>query len=141
MTLTDNNIEATLISLAAKISGSVDSEIAEVFGKSISDRQQLNIIVCIDELKIASPSSIAEHTKIERPRVTVLLDALEKDSKIERVRDDIDRRRVVIKLLPSGVEIAKEYKKILRALPQHLTSSLSVEERKALAIFLKSFPQ
>ncbi len=56
----------------------------------------------------AAPSEVADELMILRQSMTSILDGLEKKGLLQRLADPTDRRRLRVKLLPPGQELAKQ---------------------------------
>ena len=83
-----------------------------------------------------SPAEMATALQVTRATVTGLLDGLERDDLVTRVRDEKDKRMVLVSLTDSGIDILEEL------LPLHfenvtmLMSGLSEEEQDQLTQLL-----
>ena len=109
--------------------------------KFIISRKKLSILLCVSKNEAVSVSELTYKTGIAGANLTKILDELEQSNMVRRDRDQKDRRKCIIKLLPGGEEIAISANRIMNSLPQSLISPLSFEDRVALIYFLKNFPE
>ncbi len=70
------------------------------------DRPALDILVVVRDNQPLRIGAIAEHLQVEGPHVTRHVAALERRGFLERVQDPDDRRAWLIKLTPSGAQVA-----------------------------------
>ncbi len=136
-----NQAEVNVIRLAYKIHKNIEDKLKSKIGEKSTDRKQLAILLCIDELEAPTPSLISKHTGIGTSRISRLLDILEIGNKIQRLHDENDRRKITIRLLPAGEEMVMLCKHTLTTLSKSLLSSLTMEEKKALAVILGTFSE
>ena len=80
---------------------------AERFGLVPTDSKTLDLLSRLGPL---TPGDLVAHTGLTSPSVTALIDRLEARGMVRRRRDDGDRRRVIVELVPEGIaEIAAAY--------------------------------
>ena len=72
--------------------------VAERFSLSVTDLKTLDILHRRGQL---SAGEIAHQTTLATASVTSLIDRLEKKRLVRRLRDSVDRRRVVVRLTPN----------------------------------------
>ena len=92
-------------------------------------------IRCLDfiaQMKNPTPTELAAALNITKPSVTVMLDKLEAESLIQKVRSDEDARSWHIRLTAKGRDIAKLHDEIHSDLTGHFTKNLAPEEEKEL---------
>jgi len=98
---------------------------------------QLGIISCLDRTKGLSLSEIAERLLVSGGNVTGIIDRLERDGHVHRVRDKADRRVVRALLTEKGFEIYKSFLPRYKDIMRRINSRLTVTERKQLQRLLK----
>jgi DNA-binding MarR family transcriptional regulator len=82
---------------------------------------------------------VADGLQISNAAVTKLIDRLEKKGLVERVYPPADRRQILIKLTPVGIDLLETaHKESLRRL-QDIIARLAPEEQTALEVVLNSF--
>lgn len=77
-----------------------------------------------------APSRIADDLMILRQNMTNILDSLEKKSLIERIADASDRRRLIVKLLPKGEELARQVIQEETRYGEQIGKHISKEDRE-----------
>lgn len=72
-------------------------------------QQQLMLVVKgMPEDKLPTISNIAERLQLQHHSAVELIDRLEERELVERHRDDLDQRRVLIQITPQGEEVLQE---------------------------------
>lgn len=98
---------------------------------------QLNALRAVDKHAEASMSEIAKALRLTPYAVTKIVDALEKDTLVERKPHPADRRSVLVQLTEVGKEfLAAGIETRMDAL-ERMLSVLSVDERRQLDQILK----
>jgi DNA-binding MarR family transcriptional regulator len=88
-----------------------------------------------------TPAALAEAAGVTRATMTGLIDTLERDGLVKRVRDANDRRMMSVNLTPKGRKLLE------KILPSHframagIMSPLKESERKTLVSFLNKILQ
>ncbi len=72
------------------------------------------ILQLIDTLPSPTPSAVAKEASITQATVTSLIDKLERQGFVERRRDDIDRRRVIVDVTDKGAHALRDAPDILQ---------------------------
>lgn len=110
----------------------------DVFAKLDLPFQQFNVMGALQYLSApVTPTNVANRLDRNPNSITLLLDQLEEDGLIERVRDLKDRRKLRLVTTAKGKE---KYKKVFEAtqnLPQELLSGFSPEELNTFMTLLK----
>jgi len=113
----------------------VDDAACEYMGINRTDLR------CLDILGRAGPMSagqLAEESKLTSAAITVVLDRMERAGYMRRVRDTVDRRRVMVEATPKAHERAWTlYGKIAEKLYEQL-ERYSDEELELLRDFLRA---
>lgn len=98
---------------------------------------QFEIISCLDRKTGLSLSEIAERLLVSGGNVTGIIDRLERDGYVHRVRDKVDRRIVRALLTEKGFELYKSFLPRYKEVMHRINSGLTLEERKQLQRLLK----
>ena len=112
-------------------------EIKRELAKEHCTIPQLEIISCLDRTKGLPLSEIAERLLVSGGNVTGIIDRLERDGYVSRVRDKTDRRVVRALLTDKGFELYKSFLPRYRDVIYRINSVLTVQERKQLQRLLK----
>src|SRR5581483_10377816 len=84
----------------------VDQGVADLLGVNRTDIRCMDIL---DRLGTISAGRLAEESKLTTGAVTAVIDRLEKAGYVRRVRDESDRRRVLVELTPEAKKGAAEF--------------------------------
>ena len=107
-----------LLRVATDLSGALDSCLSQ--HGLLQGRWWVLILLMREDDGMSAPSTLAEKAGVSRATMTGLLDSLERDQLVERIFDAADRRRVSIRLTPSGQakldEVMPDYYRRLRQL-------------------------
>jgi DNA-binding MarR family transcriptional regulator len=79
-----------------------------------------------------SHSTLAQRAGCSAPSTTGLVDRLQREGLVERVRDEDDRRVVLVQLTGKGEQIAAHLRGFFRERMQTVLGALSPEDRHAL---------
>jgi DNA-binding MarR family transcriptional regulator len=114
--------------------------------KKESDIEELSIkqLQCIELIyKHENPnlSELAEKLKITKPSVTAMIDKLEENGYVERIKSDIDRRSAHIHLTSKGLTAGKLHDKLHQSIAQKLTKSLTESEKEIMVVLLNKAMQ
>ena len=80
----------------------------------------------------ASQAALGRRLWIDRSDLHAILNELERDGFVKRVRDETDRRRNVVALTPRGRSTLRRLDKRIDAAQESLLGPLSLGERKEL---------
>lgn len=72
------------------------------------------ILQLIDALNGPTPSAVAKEASITQATVTSLIDKLERQGLVQRRRDDVDKRRVIVDITEAGVRALRDAPDILQ---------------------------
>ncbi len=97
------NLFLMLLSTATELEEELDRYLSQ-FGL-LQGRWLIMIIIVRSENQTTSPSQIAVESGLTKATVTGLLDALEKEKLVERIKCNKDRRRQHVKLSKKGYEV------------------------------------
>jgi DNA-binding MarR family transcriptional regulator len=73
---------------------------------------QVRALFALDKTEAATPGEIAETARLSPASVTAMLDDLERDGIVTRVRSDTDRRRVLVLLTDEGRAVLKKRRRV-----------------------------
>ena len=109
-------------------------------GTNLPKVGQYNRAVVLDQIQLADGVSrveIAQHTGLTTASVTSLIDRLESKGYVRRVRDKVDRRKVIVE--PNQAEIAKlaQVFASLQGIFDDLTEGFSDEQLETIIEFSK----
>ena len=112
-------------------------EIKQELSKEHITVPQLEIISCLDRTKGLPLSEIAERLLVSGGNVTGIIDRLERDGYVHRVRDKTDRRVVKALLTEKGFELYKSFLPRYKEVMHRINSGLTEQERRHLQQLLK----
>ncbi|WP_242676688.1 MarR family transcriptional regulator [Rhodococcus sp. ABRD24] len=117
-----------------------------VFAAEFARRNGLNptdlraVIVLLDAHRAGAPATpglLGEQLGINSASTTALIDRLERADHIRRVRDSVDRRRVLLEVTPSTVDLGWSFFGPLIASAVDALESFSPAERDTIEEFLQ----
>jgi len=116
-------------------------EIKQEISKEPFTVPQLEIISCLDRTKGLPLSLIAERLLVTGGNITGIIDRLERDGYVYRVRDKADRRIVRAVLTEKGFELYKSFLPRYKEIMNRINSGLTFQERRQLQRLLKKLVQ
>jgi DNA-binding MarR family transcriptional regulator len=111
-----------------------DQAVADALGLNRTDMR------CLDVLQRGGPltaGQLAEAAGLTTGAMTVALDRLERAGYARRVRDDVDRRRVLVELTPGVLENAEPLYAEHMAAAERLYNRYNVEQIELLLEFVR----
>jgi DNA-binding MarR family transcriptional regulator len=111
-----------------------DQAVADALGLNRTDMR------CIDVLHRAGPITagrLAEETGLSAGAMTTALDRLERAGYARRVRDAVDRRRVVVELTPEAIRAAEPFYQEHATQAERLYDRFSLEQIELLLQFVR----
>ena len=96
------------------------------------NKTQIRTLVMLRRRGSHTMSDIVAHMNIEKGSMTSVVDSLTKEGLVSRERDENDRRKVLISLLPPGHTIACQLEKEMEAHIQVQLDLLGEEKVKSL---------
>jgi DNA-binding MarR family transcriptional regulator len=112
----------------------VDQAIADLLGLNRTDLRCLDIL---DRLGTITAGRLAEESKLTTGAVTAVIDRLEKSGYVRRVRDEHDRRRVLVEMTPEARRgAAEQYQPIIDEWAR-MSKRLTIDEIKFLLDFTR----
>lgn len=95
-------------------------------------KYHFTVLVALDEHGSTSQAALAGRLSIDRSDMVAVLNDLERDGFVERVRDGRDRRRNEVRLTPAGSGALKRLDAQVDAAQDALLGALSDAERREL---------
>jgi DNA-binding MarR family transcriptional regulator len=93
-------------------------------------RQHFTVLTSLSEQGPASQAALGRRLWIDRSNLHAILNELERDGLVARVRDEHDRRRNVITLTPAGNAALSRLDKAVEAAQSTLLEPLSKSDRR-----------
>jgi DNA-binding MarR family transcriptional regulator len=88
-----------------------------------------------------SPSEVARLTKLERDKITRIVDQLVAHKLMRRIQKSPDKRRVSLSLTAKGKRVHREFEAMRRAIEAEFLGALDAWEREALYRLLDKLQQ
>jgi DNA-binding MarR family transcriptional regulator len=123
--------------LAAQVAQRGQELVAESLAQAGVRRQHFTVLTSLSEQGHASQAELGRRLWIDRSDLHALLNELEQDGLITRVRDEQDRRRNVIALTEAGSSALVVLDRRVDAAQQELLEPLSQGERAELTRLLR----
>lgn len=95
-------------------------------------RPHFLVLSALAERGAASQAALGRRLQIDRSEMHALLTDLEHGGHVARVRDEHDRRRMLVELTPTGARALKRLEKRIQAAQDALLAPLSAKERQEL---------
>jgi len=112
------------------------------FSKVKLTPQQFSVLAAIRNIgDPVLPTDVAKWLDRNTNTITLIIDRMEKDSLVERIRDLKDRRALRLVVTPKGQKLYDQAVKPSRELPKAILSVLTEEELKSLIQILEKIRQ
>jgi MarR family transcriptional regulator, lower aerobic nicotinate degradation pathway regulator len=118
--------------LAGQVARRAEVLVGDALAQEGVRRQHFTVMTSLTEQGPASQATLGRRLWIDRSDLNAILNELEHDGLISRVRDEQDRRRNVVELTPRGAEALKRLDKRVDAAQRSLLEPLSVTDRHEL---------
>jgi MarR family transcriptional regulator, lower aerobic nicotinate degradation pathway regulator len=118
--------------LAGQVAAAAASVVAEALATDGLRRQHFLVLSALAERGAASQAALGRRLLIDRSDMHALLGDLERDGLVARVRDEQDRRRMLVDLTPAGARALKRLDKRIDAAQEALVEPLSAADRREL---------
>ncbi len=102
---------------------------------------QLRVMVILTRLDSASLTEVAEDLGVNQSNASRTCDQLARRGLVERHEDSSDRRRLSLRLSPSGRRLVREVMGSRRQLLEAIVAALPLERQRVLMTALESFNQ
>jgi DNA-binding MarR family transcriptional regulator len=99
-------------------------------------RQHFTVLVALEEHGASSQAELGRRVWMDRSDLHAVLNDLERDGLIARVRDEHDRRRNLVDLTPAGAGALERLGGLVESAQDALLEPLSGEERRELLSLL-----
>ena len=93
---------------------------------------QIKALYAFRDQNCLSMKSLAENIGVKLPNMTMMIENLSEDGIVERGRDELDRRKVIVRLTPKGIKIRENFLSHRSNIATALFSSLNNSEKKEL---------
>jgi MarR family transcriptional regulator, lower aerobic nicotinate degradation pathway regulator len=127
--------------LAGQLAATAASLVAETIGRDGYRRQHFTVLSALAERGASSQAALGRRLMIDRSDMHALLSDLEREGLIARVRDDSDRRRMLVELTPAGGRALKRLNKQIETAQEALLAPLSDPDRRELVRLLTELVQ
>jgi DNA-binding MarR family transcriptional regulator len=122
--------------LAGQVAHRAEVLVGDALAQEGVRRQHFTVMTSLSEQGPASQATLGRRLWIDRSDLNAILNDLEHDGLISRVRDEQDRRRNVVELTPRGADALTRLDKRVDAAQRSLLEPLSVTDRHELVRLL-----
>ena len=122
-----------LVRAANEVVSRLESEVHRPAGRTWAGFRILFTVLVSGPLE---PSALARLSAVSRPSVSAVLNTLERDGLVRRVRSPVDARRVTVELTDAGRAETAAAWRAHHQVEQRMMSPLDAEERATLARLL-----
>ena len=127
--------------LAAQVARRAQRLVEEALAEEGARRPHFTVLTSLAEQGSASQADLGRRLWIDRSDLHAILNELESNGLIARVRDETDRRRNVVALTRAGRTALARLDKRIDAAQEALLTSLSATERRELRRLLERVVQ
>jgi DNA-binding MarR family transcriptional regulator len=110
--------------------------VSAAFAEDGLRKAHFTVLVALDEHGPASQAELGRRLWIDRSDMVAVLNELEAAGYVERTRDELDRRRNVVRLTPAGTDALARLNERADAAQDALLAMLSAKERRELTRLL-----
>ena len=110
--------------------------VGQTLGEAGVRKQHFAVLTALEEQGSVSQAALGRRVWMDRSDLNGVLNDLERDGLVARVRDEHDRRRNLIALTPAGGEALRRLNGRVEAAQEALLEPLSGEERAELGRLL-----
>jgi DNA-binding MarR family transcriptional regulator len=118
--------------LAGQLAATAAGLVAQALASDGLRRQHYLVMSALAERGAESQAALGRRLLIDRSNMHDLLSELERDGLVERIRDEHDRRRILVDLTPAGARALKRLDKRIEAAQEALLAPLSAADRHQL---------
>jgi DNA-binding MarR family transcriptional regulator len=111
--------------------------VSDALAQEGARRQHFTVLTSLAEQGQASQAALGRRLWIDRSDLHAILNELERDGLVARVRDEQDRRRNVVTLTPAGTAALERLDQRVEAAQRALLEPLSDVERRELIRLLE----
>lgn len=123
--------------LTGQLAATATGLVAEALATDGLRRPHFLVLSALAERGAASQAALGRRLLIDRSEMHALLSELEQHGHVARVRDQHDRRRMLVELTPAGARALKRLDKQIQAAQDALLASLSATDRRELERLLE----
>jgi MarR family transcriptional regulator, lower aerobic nicotinate degradation pathway regulator len=123
--------------LAGQVASRGQRLVSESLAQEGARRQHFTVLTSLSEQGAASQATLGRRLWIDRSDLHAILNELERDALITRVRDEQDRRRNLVTLTRAGKAALKRLDKRIDAAQDALLEPLSASDRRDLRRLLE----
>jgi DNA-binding MarR family transcriptional regulator len=106
--------------------------VSEALAKDGVRKHHFTVLLALDEHGSSSQAALGRRLGIDRSDLHAVLNDLERDGLVGRVRDEQDRRRNAVELTRAGARALKRLDARVQAAQESLLEPLSTAERRQL---------
>ena len=122
--------------LASQVALQGDRLVSEALAHDGMRKHHFAVLLALDEHGAMSQAALARRVWIDRSDLHAVLNDLERDGLVARVRDERDRRRNLVSLTPAGQAALGRMQERVEAANDALLAPLSSNERSELRALL-----
>lgn len=123
--------------LTSQVARQAQRLVSEALAQEGARRQHFTVLTSLAEQGPASQAALGRRLWIDRSDLHAILNELERDGLVRRIRDEQDRRRNVVALTPPGTAVLKRLDKRVDAAQNALLEPLSAADRRELRRLLQ----
>jgi DNA-binding MarR family transcriptional regulator len=123
--------------LAGQVSKNAQRLVSDGLAQEGARRQHFVVLTALAERGAASQAALGRRLWIDRSELHAILNELERDGLVARIRDESDHRRNLVQLTPPGVAALERLDAQVEAAQDALLAPLSSRERSELRRLLK----
>jgi DNA-binding MarR family transcriptional regulator len=116
--------------LTSEVARKAQRLVSEALAQEGARRQHFTVLTSLSEQGTASQAALGRRLWIDRSDLHAILNELESDGLVARVRDEQDRRRNLVTLTPAGKAALKRLDKLIDAAQSALLEPLSTSDRR-----------
>ena len=127
--------------LAGQVARRAERLVSEALAREGARRQHFAVLASLAEQGSASQAALGRRLWIDRSDLHAILNELEDDGLVKRLRDKHDRRRNVVALTPRGTAALKRLDERVHEAQDALLEPLSARDRRELRRLLERLLQ
>jgi MarR family transcriptional regulator, lower aerobic nicotinate degradation pathway regulator len=123
--------------LSGQVARKAERLVSEALAQEGARRQHFAVLTSLAEQGAASQATLGRRLWIDRSDLHAILNELERDGLIKRIRDEQDRRRNVVALTRRGTAVLERLDRRVDAAQRALLEPLSAGDRQELCRLLE----
>lgn len=116
--------------LTGQLARTAQRLVSDALAEEGARRQHFTVLSSLAEQGAASQAELGRRLWIDRSDLHAIVNELERDGLVARIRDQTDRRRNIVTLTPSGAAALKRLDKKVEAAQSALLAPLSAADRR-----------